>query len=94
MVDIDAFVQSMKNWSDKFVLTDEGDINNFFGIVITHIDDNKFKVSQPFLIDSIISLLKIGTNNYGMYNNTKSTPVGNPLSHKDVSGKTRKEAWN
>ena len=29
-----------------------------------------------------------------MDTNTKSTPVGKPLLHKDLSGKTRKEAWN
>ena len=32
IVDIDAFIQSMKNGSDEFVLTDEGDIKQFLGI--------------------------------------------------------------
>ena len=66
MVGIDAFVQSMKNGPEKFVLTDEGDINKFIGIEITHIDEKIFKRPQPFLIDRIISLLNIDTNYYGM----------------------------
>ena len=94
MVHTDDFIQSMKNGPDKFVLTDEGYIKKFFGIEITHIDDKIFKLSETFLIGSIISLLNIDTNNYGMKNNAKSTPVGNPLLHKDLSRKPRKEARN
>ena len=37
MVDINAFVQSMKNGPEKFVLTDEEDINKFLSIEITQI---------------------------------------------------------
>ena len=37
MIDIDAFIQSMKNVSRRFVLTNEGDIKKI-GIEITHID--------------------------------------------------------
>ena len=29
-----------------------------------------------------------------MDTNAKSTPVGKPLLHKDLSGKLRKETWN
>ena len=32
MVDINAFVQSMKNIPEKFVFIDEGDIKKFLGI--------------------------------------------------------------
>ena len=94
MVDINAFVQSMKNGPDKFVLTDKGDINKFLGIEITHIDENRFKLSQLLLIYRIMSLLNIYTNNYGMDTNAKSTPVGKPLLHKDLSVKPLKEALN
>ena len=37
MVYIDTFVQSMKNGSEKFVWIDEGDINKFLDIEMTHI---------------------------------------------------------
>ena len=79
---------------DKFVLTGKGDINKFLGIEITHIDKKIFKLSQPFSIDSIISLLNIGAKKYCKDNNSKSTPVGKPLLHKYLSGKPSKEAWN
>ena len=94
MVDIDAFVQSMKNGPERFVLTEEGDINKSIGIEITHIDEKRFKVSQPLIIDKIIYLLDIEKNDYGVDTNAKLTPVGKPLSQKDLSGKPRKEAWN
>ena len=48
---IDSLVESMKTGKENFVLTDEGDINEFLGIEITQLDDKRFKVSQPFLID-------------------------------------------
>ena len=32
---INKFVESMKNGSENFILTDEGDINKFLGIKIT-----------------------------------------------------------
>ena len=94
MKDIDAFVKSMKDGPENFILTDEGDIDKFLGIEITHLDEKRFKISQPYLIDRIISLLNIDTNTYGMETNSKSTPVGKPLLHKDLEGKPRKESWN
>ena len=71
MVDIDAFVKSMEKGPEKFVLTEKRDINRLHGIEITHIDEKRFKLSQPFLIDRIISLLNIDTNDYGTDINAK-----------------------
>ena len=71
MKDINYFVASMKYGSENFVLTDEGDINKFLGIEITQLDNKRFKISQPFLIDGIILFLNIDTNEYGMDTNTK-----------------------
>ena len=88
---INRFVDSMKNRDKKFVLTDEGDINKFLGIEITQLDDKKFKISEPYLTDQIISFLKIDTIDHKVETNEKSTPVGKPLLHKDLSGNTRKE---
>ena len=94
MKDIDGFVKSMKIRSKNFVLTNEGDINKFLGIETTQLDDKRFKISQPFLIDRITYFININTNNYGMDKNSNSTPVGKPLLSKDLSGKPRKESWN
>ena len=71
IVDIDAFVRSMQNGPEKFVLTNERDINKFLGIEITHIDEKRLKVSQPFLIDCVIYLLNIDTKDYGIHTNAK-----------------------
>ena len=94
MIDIYAFAQSTKNGPEIFVLIDEGDVNKCLGIEINHIEKKIFKLSQPFFIDRIISLLNIDTNDYGMDTNAKSTSVGNTLLYKDLSGKLRKEVWN
>ena len=90
IVDIGAFVKSMEVGPEKSALTDKGDINKFLGIEITHLDENVFKISLPFMIDRIISFLNIDTNEYGIGANFKSTPVGKPLLHRDLSGKPRK----
>ena len=94
MQKIDAFVKSMEVGPKLFMLTDEGDIDKFLEIEIDHLDEKIFKISQPFLIDRIISFLNIDTNDFGLGTNSKSTPVGKPLLHKDLSGKPRKENWN
>ena len=87
---IDSLVESMKTGKENFVLTDEGDINKFLGIEITQLDDKRFKVSQPFLIDRIVSFLNIDTNDYGMDTNNKPKPVGKPLLHKFLVGSLAK----
>ena len=84
----------MKNGDENFVLTNKGDINKFLGIEITQLDDKIFKISQPYLTDRIISFLKINTNDHNVETIAKSTPVGNPLLQKYLSGKLRKETWN
>ena len=84
----------MKYGDKNFVLTDKWDINKFLGIEITQLDDKRFKIYQPYLMDQIISFLKIDANDHKVETNAKSTPVGKPLLHKDMSGKPRKETWN
>ena len=43
MKDINTFVKTMKDGPKGYVLTDEGDINNFLTIEIKEITKNKFK---------------------------------------------------
>ena len=94
MENSNRFVDSMKNGDENFVLTDEGDINKFLGVEITQLEDERFKISRPYLTDQIISFLDIDANDHNVETNAKSTPVGKPLLHKDLSGKPRKEIWN
>jgi hypothetical protein len=51
MKDINTFIKSMKYGPKGYDLIDEGDINKFLGIEIKEITKNKFKLSQPFLIE-------------------------------------------
>jgi hypothetical protein len=60
MKDINTSVKFMKDGPKKYVLTDEGDIDKFLGIEIKEITRNKFKLSQPFLIEQIVNLLGLG----------------------------------
>ena len=71
MIDINGFFKSMKNICENYILTNEGDINKFLYIEITQLDEKRFKISQYFLIDRIISFLIIYTHNFGMDNNAK-----------------------
>ena len=84
----------MKNREENFVLTGEGDINKFLGIEITLLDDKRFKISQPYLTNRIISFLNVDANDYNVETNAKPTPVGKPLLHKHLLGEPRKESWN
>ena len=57
---------------------------------MNQLDDKIFKISQPYLTERIISFLEIDDNDHKVETNAKSTPVGKPLLHKDLSGKLRK----
>ena len=94
MQKIDEFVKWMEVGPKTFTLTDQGYIDQFLGIEINHLNEMIFKISQPFMIDRIISFLNIDTNDFGLGTNSKSTSVGKPLLHKDLSGNPRKENWN
>ena len=93
MQHIDQLVSSMQNGPENFILTDEGDIDKFLGINIKHISDNKFELSQPYLIERIVSLLGLKDNEFDVESNPKSTPVGKPVLNKDLEGKPRKLPW-
>ena len=84
----------MKYGPENFVLNDRGDINKFLSIKTTQLDEKRFKISQPYLIDRIVPFLGINKNNYGMETHAKLTPVGKPLLHKYLSGNPHKESWN
>ena len=62
MKDIDSFILSMENGMENFILTDEGDVNMFLGIEITKNEDYSFELSQPFLLDRLLSFLGLSNN--------------------------------
>ena len=93
MKEIDSFVKSMQNGPENFILTDEGDIDKFLGIEIKQLDNNRFEMAQPFLIERICKLLGLMDNDWDVAANTKRSPVGKPLLNKDLDGKPRKLKW-
>jgi len=58
---IDDLVESLKNGEEKYILTDEGDIDKFLGIEIKikHFEDGSFELSQPHLINIITRILQL-----------------------------------
>ena len=48
MNNINGFAKSMKTGNESFVLTDRGDINKFFGIEITQLDEKNSKYISIF----------------------------------------------
>ena len=90
MKDIDSFIYSMQQGSEKFTLTEEGDVNKILGIEITHNEDSSFEMSQPFLIERLLSLLGLSNNEF---DTSTTNPVAKGLLHRDLVGKPRKLSW-
>ena len=94
MTKIDKFVESMQNGPENFILTDEGNIDKFLGIEIKRLGKREFEISQPFLIDRILSFLELDNSTLESKGNEKFTPAASQILNKDVSGKPRKRTWN
>ena len=54
MKEVNAFVKTLQNGPENFVLTDEGDVEEILGIEIIQLNDPQFKLSQPFLNNRIV----------------------------------------
>ena len=73
-----------------YKMTDEGNMEEYLGILITHGKDKSFRMSQPFLIDRIIASIPGMTDA-----RSASTPaVAGEILNKDIGGELRKEHWN
>jgi len=90
---IDRLISSMQSGPENFKLTDEGGVNKLLGVEITHLDDNSFELSQPFLIDRILNFLSLCNNEFESDTNFTSMPVAKGLLHRDLDGKPRKYTW-
>ncbi len=80
-VSIDCLILLMQAGPQKFKLTNKGDVNKFLGIKITKLDNNSFKLSQPFLIDLILSILGLCNNQIETDSNLSFTPIAKGLFH-------------
>ena len=83
----------MQNGSENLVLTVEDTIKIFLGVNIEKIDNNRYELSQPFLVERLINFLKkdFDTEPKGK---EMITPAWEPLLHEDSDGLPRKHTWN
>ena len=71
-------------------MTDEGNMEEYLGILITHGKCKLFRMSQPFSIDRIITSIPGMTDA-----RSACTPtVSGEVLTKDTGGEPRKEHWN
>ena len=83
---IDHLVHTLHHGPEKFVLTEEGTLDKFLGINIQPVGDDKYELSQPFLIERLVNLIEDGLE-LDLNSKETPTPVGKPLLHKDENGK-------
>ena len=86
--DADAIFKELEK--RKYVLTDEGSMEEYLGIMISHSDDGSYRMSQPLLIDRIIESIP------GMSDarSSKTPACSSIVLTKDAEGESRKEKWN
>ena len=88
---ITSLIDSLKNFPEGCVLTDEGVISNRLGVSIKNNPDGGFQLSQSRLVDKIIIHVGLTTS---LSIKLKEPPVQKMFLHKDSSGLTRKWIWN
>ena len=88
---ITDFIASLENVPETFKFTDEGDMKHYLGVEITKSAGGScFSLSQPFLIDRILTLLNIDQHMM----NVRDNPVQGSLLSEDIEGPERKASWN
>jgi hypothetical protein len=93
MDEIDQFVLSMQNSPKNFVLRDEGSIYKFLGIEIKHLGHKEYEISQPFLIDRMVTFLGLKSEEYKVHCNKKFTLAAAQVLNKDLHRIPRKKSW-
>ena len=71
-------------------MTDEGTMDEYLGILITHNKDGSYRMLQPHLINRIIQSVPSMKDA-----RSATTPdVAGTILTKDLEGEKRKEHWN
>ena len=83
----------MQSGPENFRLTDKGGVNKFLGVEITHLDDNSFELSQPFLTDRILNFPGLCNNEFETDAYSTYTLVAKGLLYRDLDGKVQKYTW-
>lgn len=92
--EIKKFIHSMQNGPEKFILTDEGDIDKFLGVEIVDRGNGEFEMKQPHLANRIVTALGLKDNSFDCHVNGAKTPALTSLLNRDLDGKPRKKDWN
>eukprot|EP00978_Attheya_sp_CCMP212_P034334 scaffold143320_cov71-Attheya_sp.AAC.1 len=88
--DVIAILQESVGGTRPFNITDEGDISDYLGVKVEKLADGTMTLTQPHLIDQIISDLGLKDNT-----KTKDLPaLSSRVLNKDVDGLPFKETWN
>ena len=87
---ITNFIKSLQGTTEGFELTDKGSLEKYLGVNIKKHKDGILEMSQPYLIERIIKGVASNPSEW----NPKTTPVGKPLLHKDLTGVNRKCKWH
>ena len=91
--DIDEVIESLKQPTADtraFDMTDEGELSDYLGVKITRQDDGTIHLTQPHLIDQIISDLGLKPNT-----KTKEMPaLTSKVLNKDINGHPFREDWH
>ena len=82
MADVDSVISSLHEGTENFQLVDQGSIDKYLGLLIRDINATSFKMSQPFLICQILSLISLDKHK----TKGRETPVGKPLLNRDLCG--------
>ena len=85
---IDDFISSLQNRKEKYILTDEGEIDKYLGVDIIK-SANLVTMKQPYLIERCLTEMGI-TDDV----NIKKVPASTPLLHKDKEGSPRQHTWH
>ena len=81
--------EAVKELSLNFEITDEGEVDEYLGVKIEVLKDKRVKMSQPFLIDQILSGL-----GFNERTKPKKTPaVSSKILHQDKGGEKMQTTW-
>jgi hypothetical protein len=86
--EIDKIIKSLQRTC--FNLTDKGDLSDYLGIKVTQLPDNKISLTQPHLINDIISDMKFAANT-----KPKALPAcSSIIIQRDLDGPEFDEHWD
>ena len=77
--DTDELIRNLQDGEQKFVFTDNGDLETYLGVDVKRKKDGSIELSQLHLLTRIITLLNISD---GV--NSKPSPIVKPLLCKDL----------